>query len=171
MSENRTKEGKLSRKLWLPLIGAAVGCFLLIMGSVGGSGSDRKEEKEDAEAYAMPSPERYAAEVEARVIELCSRVEGAGTVHATVSLKGTYRALYATDWQSSSTGSQSTMVLVGSGSSEGAVLIGYENPEIAGIGIVCTGGDRIEVQKRILSLVSAAFGISTNKIYIAASES
>ena len=42
--------------------------------------------------------------------------------------------------------------------------------EICGIGIVCEGGDDPEVVYRLLSLVSAACGVSTDKIYIAGAE-
>ena len=166
MSENAIISSK-NKKLLFPLIGVAVGVALLLFG---GLGQSAKETEQAQIRDSMPSPHDYAEELEARIEAICSRVEGAGTVHATVSLKGTYRAIYATDTQSSSSGNKSTMVLVGSGSSEEAVLIGYENPEIAGIGIVCEGGARIDVQERILSLVCAAFDVSTNKIYIVSGE-
>lgn len=167
MSENHISEKK-SKKLLLPVLAGLVGVGLLVLGGVGQS--KREQLKQNEEVAELLSPSEYAEEIESRVAAICSRVEGAGEVHVTVSLKGTYRAIYATDWQSSSSSSKSTMVLVGSGSSEEAVLIGYENPEIAGIGIVCEGGDRVEVQERILSLVSAAFDVSTHKIFIVAGQ-
>lgn len=166
MSENAITLKK-NKKLLLPLLAAAVGVALLLFG---GLGQKKEKGEEGVLEQTLPSPREYAEEVEARVEGICSRVDGAGEVHVTVSLKGSYRALYATNTQSSSSGNKSTMVLVGSGASESAVLVGYENPEIAGIGIVCEGGNRTDVQERILSLVSAAFDISTNKIYIVASE-
>ena len=159
---------KKNKKLLLPILAGVMGLTLLIFAGLGQNGKRNTGAEEVGSQF--PSPREYAEELEGRVAAICSRVEGAGAVHVTVSLKGTYRAIYATDWQSSSSASKSTMVLVGSGSSEEAVLIGYENPEIAGIGIVCSGGDRVEVQERILSLVSAAFDVSTHKIFIAAGQ-
>lgn len=38
---------------------------------------------------------------------------------------------------------------------------------ICGIGIVCKGGGDPETERKLLSLVSAACGVPTNKIYIA----
>ena len=100
---------------------------------------------------------------------LCNRVDGVRSTYAVVSLKGGYRAIYATDSQMGSTSSKNATVIIGSGSSEKALLIGYENPEIAGIGIVCAGGDDYTVQKNIISIISSAFDISSNKIFVSGS--
>jgi stage III sporulation protein AG len=86
-----------------------------------------------------------------------------------VSLKCGYRAIYATDSQSGANSSKHETVIVGNGSSQKALLIGYENPEIAGIGIVCSGGDDARVREQIVSIVSSAFNIPTNKIFVSGS--
>ena len=165
MSENMIQYAKKDRKfLWLA-VGAVVGIGLLIWGSVGGG--TEEAETEAVWSDTTPDPAEYAASVETQVVEICSRVKGAGAVEAVVTLTGGYRAVYATDSQSSSSGYKSSTVLTGSGSEEAAILIGYENPEIAGIGIVCEGAESAAVRAQILSLVSAAFDVSTNKIYIA----
>ncbi|MEE0970434.1 MAG: hypothetical protein U0M06_13770 [Clostridia bacterium] len=41
---------------------------------------------------------------------------------------------------------------------------------ICGVGVVCTGGDDPEVVNRLLSLISAACNVTTNRIYIAPNE-
>lgn len=166
VSENGMIVGKKEKKLLLLGLCAAVGVFLLIRGSVGVS-KNTEDEESRAASVSVRDPSLYAAQVEAQVVAICSRVEGVGNVSAVVTLRGGYQTLYASDSQSSSSGYKSSTVLVGSGSSEQAVPIGYDNPEIAGIGIVCSGGDRPEIRREILSLVSAAFHIGTNKIYIA----
>ena len=153
----------------MALLGAAVGIVLLIFGS---SGTFAKESNSDEKNNTKSDldPAVYVAELEERITEICSRVKGAGQVRAVVTLKGGYRAVYATDAQSSSSGYKSSTVLVGSGSSEGAVLICYENPEIGGIGIVCEGGDDPTVRHAVVALVSAAFDVGTNKIYVASAK-
>ena len=75
--------------------------------------------------------------------------------------------MYAVDSQSGSSGYKNEIVMSGSGSDKKAVITAYENPEIAGVGIVCEGADNAEVRSQLISLVSAALNISTNKIYIA----
>ena len=164
MSEN-VKKGLLGDRKWLLwIVGAAVGVCLLLFGSLGGDG-ERDEGTERGDS--VPDPEAYARSGEEQIVAMCERVEGAGRVYAVVTLKGGYRAVYATDSQSSSGGFKNNTVLIGSGSAEQGILICYQNPEIAGVGIVCDGGGREEVRARIIALVSAGFDLGSNKIYVA----
>ena len=168
MSESITAKSKKDPKLWLLLIGAALGVLLLLFGSIRSEKQENEGEETPSLSASALDPDAYAEQVERQVEELCGRVRGAGSVEAVVTLKGGYRAVYATDSQSSTSGYKNNMVLVGSGSSEGAVLICYENPELSGIGIVCAGGDDPTVRQSIISLVSATFNIGSNKVYVAA---
>ena len=47
------------------------------------------------------------------------------------------------------------------------MLITRTYPSVSGIGIVCEGGGDASVRSQLLSLLSAAYGIGSNKIYIA----
>lgn len=114
-------------------------------------------------------PSQYSEMLEARIEELCNRVDGVSGAYAVVTLKGGYQAIYAIDSQSGNTSSKNQTVVIGSGSGERAILEGYSYPEIAGIGIVCRGGDSYDVKNKIVSLVSSAFDISANKIFVVGS--
>ena len=140
-----------------------IGVLLLIFGA------RDKESTKEQEGIQNLDPAEYARQVEERVEELCNRVDGASSAYAVVTLKGGYRAIYASDWQSGSSSSKNSTVIVGNGSSEKGLLIGYENPEISGIGIVCSGGDDYNVRKNIISVVSSAFDVSSNKIFVSGS--
>lgn len=48
-----------------------------------------------------------------------------------------------------------------------ALLVREVYPEIRGIAVVCTGGDTPAVREKVIRLLSAAFGMSTNKIEVA----
>lgn len=156
-----TKNTISRKKLLLLLACAAVGVLLMIFGgSIGGEVADENAELESLD------PEKYAKEIEERVEELCNKIDGVSSTYAVVTLKGGYRAIYASDSQSGSSLSKHQTVIIGSGSSQKALLIGYENPEIAGIGIVCKGGDDAVARENIISVISSAFDISTNKIFV-----
>ena len=165
MSENVKKEREQYRKWLLPIAAAILGLVLLLLGS-------RSGDKAASVSTESPFPEAelsaatFAEETEARIVSLCSQVAGAGTVRVAVSLDGGYRAVYASDVQGSDDSYRSQTVLTGSGNAEEGILLGYESPRIVGIGIVCTGGDDPAVRERITMLVSAAFHVSTNKIYV-----
>ena len=153
------KSGKILVFVFIGLLGLG----LLIYGSL----SNSKKKQEAPSSDLTLDPDAYSEKIEDEVERICKGVAGDCAVDAVVSLRGGYRSVYATDSQSTSSGYKNSMVLVGSGSSEGAVLVCYENPEISGIGIVlsCRADDRVKNDR--ISLVSAAFSVGTNKIYVA----
>ena len=142
--------------------------FLGILLMLGGKGNDDDGEKEKTELQ-MLDPNEYANRVEEQVEELCNRIDGVSGTYAVVALKGGYRALYASDEQQGTGNRKNQTVLIGSGASENGLLIGYENPEISGIGIVCSGGEDYNIKKNIISIVSSAFGLPSNKIFVTGS--
>lgn len=146
---------------WIALL-ALLGIVLMLFSKCG---EDKAGEQVASEPSAL-DPALYAEQIEEKVEALCNKIDGVSSAHAVVTLKGGYRAIYATDAQYGSSVNKSETVLIGSGSSEKALLIGYENPEIAGIGIVCSGGDDAYVRAEIISMISAAFDLGANKIFV-----
>lgn len=142
---------------------ALIGVLFLVISS------NKADDKNDEANFQNLDPAKYAKEIEERVETLCNKVDGASSAYAVVTLKGGYRAIYASDSQSGTSSSKHATVIIGSGSAEKGLLVGYENPEIAGIGIVCSGGDNYNVRKNIISVVSSAFDISSNKIFVSGS--
>ena len=160
----KTIDGAKRKKAIVMLVALALaGILLLALGS-----KDKTDDQQEA-GFQNLDPEKYAREVEKRVETLCNKVDGASSAYAVVTLKGGYRAVYASDSQSGSGSSKRDTVIIGSGSEEKGLLLGYENPEIAGIGIVCSGGDDYNVRKNIISVVSSAFDVSSNKIFVSGS--
>lgn len=160
--EEKIKVKKDSKMIIFILIGI-LGLALLIFGSSSTVFFGKGEET----MTDAPDPDAYARYVEEEIERICVGVTGGGKVEAVVSLEGGYRSVYASDSQSNSSGYKNSMVLVGSGSSETAVLVCYENPRISGIGIVLSCRESERVRNDVISLVSAAFSVGTNKIYVA----
>ncbi len=169
MSENATKNQKNNAKLLLPILAAIVGIGLLLIGNILGGANKTEREETAAKAPTEMDAQAFAESVEKKIVDICSSVSGVSGVRAAVTLGGGYRAIYASDSQSSANSYRNQTVLTGNGSSEKALLVGYQNPEIVGIGIVCSGGNDPDVKQAIISLVSAAFNVSTNKIYVTGS--
>ncbi len=164
MSENISKGKNKYQKFILVFLGGALGILLLLFGSGFDGGRESSTELEQPTSQDAAS---YAAMLEERVSKICSDVSGTGKVSVFVSLKGGYRTVYAFDSQSSSSGYKSELVMSGSGSDKKAVITAYDNPEIAGVGIVCEGASDPQVKAQIISLVAATLDISTNKIFVA----
>ena len=162
-NENNTK--KNSGKIILIILGVAVGVLLLIYGSYAEK-KNNTEQTDLPENSAEMDADAYARDAESRISKLCESVRGVSNVHVSVTLSGGYNAVYAQNSQSGSSGYKNEFVLTGNGSSEKALLIGYSVPEISGVGIVCAGGGDAEIRREIIALVGAAFGVSSNKIYV-----
>ena len=164
MSKNTIIEFLKSKKIYLLVFLALIGILMILLGKNGAS--ETKSVKGGIEDL---DPSQYSSMLEERIEQLCNRVDGVSGAHAVVTLKGGYQAIYAIDSQSGNTSTKNQTVIIGSGSAEKAILEGYSYPEIAGIGIVCNGGDSYEVKNKIVSLISSAFDISTNKIFVVGS--
>ena len=172
MGEKQKKEGgkgPLRRRWWL-LLCAAVGMALILIGNGEWSflGSKANEASSTVEVDPLTA---YATMTEQKIAALCGSVRGVSEVTVVVTLEGDFTYIYATDRESSERDGvveeQVTYVTVGSGSNEQTVLLTRQYPRVSGIGIVCRGGGDATVRREILSLLSAAYGIPTNQIYIA----
>ena len=144
---------------------AAAGVILLLFGG-GLFGNGKNDSKVSAEEISGYDEVEYEMALVKKIESVCSDVRGAGRVSVAVMLDGSYKAIYA---QNSADGSsvRREYLIVGSGSSEKALLLGYSPPEILGVAIVCVGGADQGVRAEIISLVSSLLHIPTNKIYVA----
>ena len=142
------------------LLGALGGVLLLLLGGGLTDGGDPDEAP--AAVQEADELEQYRSELEERIRMLCESVQGVSVVQIAVTLESGYESIYATE---QSNGNEK-YVIVGSGASSSALLLCRKEPEIAGIGVVCCGGGNADVRRELLSLLSAAFHVSGNRIYI-----
>ncbi len=152
--------GKL--RLILILLGAAVGIFLLLFGDRLFK-SNAKEVEEPAPMTAQEELAAYQTYLEGRVRSLCESVRGVDSVTVAVTLNGSFEEIYAKE----TVDGNEEYVIVGSGSNAEALYLSRLAPEIAGIGVVCRGGANTDLQHELSSLLSAAFHVPANRIYIA----
>ena len=142
---------------WKPILlmaGAVLGIALLLYG---GSGEKKKEKEAKGDSDALIA---YRESVEKKIDALCSRVNGVSDVSVAISLESGFEYVYA---QNEAKGDY---VVIGSGSSESAVRVTEIPPRIAGVGIVCKGGGNPVIQRELIRLISAAYGINSSRIYI-----
>ena len=156
----KSQKGKDKKLLLFGAI-ALAGIIILAMGKF-----NTKKEADATAAIAELDPAEYSENVEKEIAQLCKSIVGDCEVHTVVSLDGGFRSVYASDKQSTSGGYKNSTVLVGSGNSEGAVLVRYENPSISGIGIVLSCKESEKAKNDIISLVSSAYNVGTNKIHV-----
>lgn len=147
-------------RIWLLLLFGAIGVGLLVFG---GMWEDREGAEPLSESVSVEEELRaYQEYLEGRVTALCESVNGVSDVTVIVSLSGGFGSVYATEW----TNDGEAYVILGSGANAEALLLSRSAPEIAGIGVVCRGGGNDILRRELISLISAGFDISSNRIYV-----
>ena len=169
MGETTKTKVSFWRRKWVLVLGALVGVVLMLLGNSDLVGSWQTQESEsEVERDALLD---YARELERSIESLCSHVEGVDDVRAVVSLDGDFVYIYASDSErverEGSIERQEQYVTVGSGSSARPLLLTRRPPAVIGIGVVCRGGGDARVRQEIIALLSAAFSVGSNKIYVA----
>jgi hypothetical protein len=155
-----------SGRILIALLGGILGIFLLISGGR----SESKKAESNSSAISVKDQkftmEEYRQAIEARVCNICAQVYGVGNVTAVVSLENGFEYVYAADNKTSATGESLQYIIIGSGANESLVYLTEKVPGISGIGVVCDGGDDANVKRELTYLLSAAFEVPTNKIYV-----
>ena len=156
---NPSQNGRL--RLYLLLGCGVLGILLILFGS----GEKKVQQVTEEKPYSTATDELviYQDYLETRIKKLCESVSGVRNVTVVVTLSGSFESVYATEWPDGN----EEYVILGSGSSASPIYLSRSAPEIAGIGIVCSGGANDNVRRELISLLSATFHISSNRIYIA----
>lgn len=161
------EDKKKSHGLWsflkakgrLPLLlgGAVLGIFLLLFGGMG----EGEAAVEQSDEIASRAAELVAFEerLEKELAALCEAVEGVGDPAVMITFESGYSVCYAEN-------AEGEIVTVGSGSSEEALFDTVLPPSVAGVGIVCRGGNSDAVRETLIELVSSTLGIPTNRVYV-----
>ena len=167
--ETTKKQTAWFRRGWVLILGGVVGVGLILLGnqplSNKGEGVDITEEGQISDITM------YMQKTEDKIAALCARVLGVSDVTVAITLEGDFTCVYAqnvqTEEKEGGSKKQETYVTVGSGAGESPILITRTYPRVSGIGIVCRGGGDARIQRELIALLEAAYGISSNNIYIA----
>lgn len=130
------------------------------------------EQKKEASAPEEPQTGRFQVEeLERRLEEALSQVDGAGEVKVVLTLKSTARQILAQDGKTAQRGedldSSLTTVVVSQGSgTQGPVTIQQLSPQYQGALVVCSGGDDPSVRLHMVEAVSALTGLGADKISV-----
>lgn len=178
---------KLRKDQWLILFLA--GILLLVIALPSSCGGEEKEEEaasaagQTSAASVSGSREEYEKQLEQRLAEVLSSMEGVGKVRVMITFQDSGEAVVEKDTtysrqeqrtegeegevtESSQTESSETAVY-SSGSEEGGPLIRKQNlPAIEGVLVVAQGGGEQAVAADISEAVEALFGLEVHKIKV-----
>ena len=138
------------------LVGAALLGILCLLFGTQSKESDTPARQELMSAAEL---EEYKTALEGEIEALCESVAGVSSVEVMVTLECGTRVQYATDRN----GDPAT---TGNGSSEQALYTTVRPPVVAGVAVVCRGGDHSGVQATLVELLSTALGISAGRVFV-----
>ena len=156
---------KSDKKLMLVLIIGFTGILLIMLS---GTDKESKELSSNDEEHIIISEKDLAYDVERFV----SNIKGAGKAKALLTFEAYEETVYAlnNDEKGSTDGSydkNNEYVIIDSGSSETGLKLKLLSPKVRGVAIICEGGDNPIVKEQIITVLSALFDISSNKISVA----
>ncbi|MCD7771707.1 MAG: hypothetical protein LUH23_06445 [Oscillospiraceae bacterium] len=123
------------------------------------------EEVSDSETIPDVSSE-YAEKLKHELEEIISKIDGVGDVTVMLTIESSASYVYTQDIEKDELETKSETVIIGN---KEALIERIDNPQVSGVLIVCTGGDRAVIQEQVIKAVSTVLDIPTNKVYVAKS--
>ncbi len=154
------------KRLLALIIGSLLLLAMLLVSSV------PKDEKEAGESATL-SQQSYEKDIEERLSELISAIEGAGKTKVMVTLENSQESIYArnSDIQNEEgeinrSQSGQEYVIIKNGNEEKGLELKTVYPGIAGVAVVCDGAESPLVRQRIITTVTAVLSVSTAKVSV-----
>lgn len=161
---NAVEKLKKDKKLFTALVIGLSGLLLILISEV--TPKD-KETFSQNEAYFAMTDDELCSELE----DIIEKISGAGKTKVMVTYKGSYETIYASNIQQRDKNGEQDKereyIIIDTDQGEGGLKIKVLSPEIKGVAVVCQGGDSPMIKEQIISILSALFDISSNKISVA----
>lgn len=147
------------------------GMLLILLADLRGASSDQTTAAAapNTAAQVTLTEAEYTAQLEQKLQQMISQIEGAGETAVMITLEGSRETIYAQSEKNGGEGGsrESSPVLRKASSGEEALVEMTWEPEIRGVAVVCQGGADITVAARVTELVSVVLGVPSHRISIA----
>jgi len=151
------------------ILGAIGAALILLSGFSPEKHADTHNTDTPAASFST-EPDAYRQQLEDRLTDLLSQMEGVGEVTVMVTVGGSSAQIYAEEVKaarsSNSQQTESSPVLTRNGSTESPLIAETRYPAVCGAVILCTGGGHAVIQERIKQAASTLLGIPAAKIYV-----
>ena len=149
---------------------AALGILGMLMILFGGGEKKIEETEEDIRSQTGTDWSGYCRETEERLENILSAIDGVGEVRVMVTVSSTEEYIYAEAEKISSDKAEREIAAVKADKGEEALVKKVNVPQITGVVAVCSGGNSDRVREDVYRAVTAALGISSSRVYVAAME-
>lgn len=157
---------KKDKKAFFAVIIAFMGIMLIFLSEI--TFTEEETEKDGGN----DTPYMTEAELSCQVSDLLETIDGAGKVRVMLTYECREEIIYAVDGDISEekgreSSSSTKHIVIDSENGEQGLMQKVVLPKVKGVAVVCQGGADPVIKEQIISLVSALFDISSNKISIA----
>lgn len=149
------------KKIGLILLGC-LGLLLILIGSLGRSGAEKEANGQDFSKDS--SALAYMEQVENRIRTITEQITGSDDLSVLVTVKGGPEYVYVSNEKAD--GAKEYITVRKENGAGELILVKEIYPEIEGVSVVCRGGDSAEIKAKLISVISTALGISSNRICI-----
>lgn len=124
--------------------------------------------------------EIYTKNTEERIEKLLQSISGVGKAKVLVTFDGSNKNIYAVkksqaaDYNETSDGNREERneideeyIIIDNGNREEALMEYYLLPSVSGVVVVCEGGGNTKVREKVISAVTTALNIGSDKVYVA----
>lgn len=156
---------KLSGKkktLILVLLGI-LGIALILFGTFG-----NKEEKEISKnTEENIGTLAYIERLENKICNITEQITGSSNVRVIVNVSSGTEYIYVSNEKFSENSSSKEYITVRTENGGDALILFKEiYPDVTGVSVACKGGDRPEIQAKLIEVISTSFGVSSNRICV-----
>lgn len=153
------------------LVVIVTGILLLLLSCDSFGGKEKEEAGESASTKDVQTEQKqsssYKEQMEAQVKQILEKVDGVGAVSVMLTLKASGEKVMLKDNTVSVDKSEEETVLIEDENKNTSPYVVQEaEPEIEGIVVVCSGGDRPVIQREIIAGISALFPVESHKIKV-----
>lgn len=159
------KNFKGDKRILLIVLIGIVGILLLTLSEIIPDKDD--EQKLQDNDTKTESITEYEQNLEKRLEDLLTSVDGAGKVRVMLTLDCGDESVYATENKSSEKSDEKSYVLIENDGENGGLLLKVSQPQVRGVAVVCEGADSAKVKQEITGTLTVVLGISTNRVNIA----
>jgi stage III sporulation protein AG len=166
------KQGKgMKKSTWLVLL--LVGILLMVVAVPTSEKNEEEEAQTTKDEELSVQTADYVTELENRLEQTLSQIEGAGKVTVMITLEDTGEKEVEKDEttrqskdETSSEYEQSTQTVYDESKDSTPYISNEKYPLVKGVCVVAQGGGDSSVKEKILSVVEALFGLGANKIVV-----
>lgn len=178
--DNEATDGTEKKKLNHAVVWLIILAIIFLAGSsIFGGETEREETKSEEKTDADCAASDYVAEMERRLRETLSQIDGAGEVVVMLSMENDGESILATDSRSRSSEQEETaenksteveleksVVMTGQGTSSQPVIVEEKKPKPAGVLVVASGAQNETVRFEIYEAVKALYGLPAHRIKV-----